>query len=439
MAVGSYYYCVWPSSSSSSISPLRKLPYSSSLASSSCHCCRSSPSHSLSPVNTTLSHIKNTGVIACLRAQSAELAMEAACAALNGGISVLEIVMSTPGVFEVLQQLVQDYPTTTLGLLSILQVGTVLNSKDAKNAINAGAKFLMSPAMVKDIMDDAQGSEALYIPGVMTPTEVYPVSVLGGIPYISTLNRPFSHISMIASQGITIDLIGEYIENGASAVVLSDAIFDKEAMDQRNFDQIRQLAHLAALRGNKAIQRYRRNQRKHRGVRRQHSTLMANENQNGWLEEELEMLDKPIDWEEDPEEDPEEELEENLEEEFEVGSEGDFDPESDSNQEIEESNPESSIEDGPEAALRHMMVPPVLQYGKAVFVRITPTRMCYWRSSHRRDMFIGPVQIKEYLDNNFYQVWNLPPQYVANKGDAFLLQDIRTTQPLFGHVVRTLD
>ncbi|GMP60918.1 hypothetical protein CsSME_00023592 [Camellia sinensis var. sinensis] len=116
MAVGSYYYCVWPSSSSSSISPLRKLPYSSSLASSSCHCCRSSPSHSLSPVNTTLSHIKNTGVIACLRAQSAELAMEAACAALNGGISVLEIVMSTPGVFEVLQQLVQDYPTTTLGV-----------------------------------------------------------------------------------------------------------------------------------------------------------------------------------------------------------------------------------------------------------------------------------------------------------------------------------
>ncbi|GMP60919.1 hypothetical protein CsSME_00023592 [Camellia sinensis var. sinensis] len=52
------------------------------------------------------------------------------------------------------------------------------------------------------------------------------------------------------------DLIGEYIENGASAVVLSDAIFDKEAMDQRNFDQIRQLAHLAALRGNKAIQRW---------------------------------------------------------------------------------------------------------------------------------------------------------------------------------------
>uniref|UniRef100_A0A7N2LEA9 KHG/KDPG aldolase n=1 Tax=Quercus lobata TaxID=97700 RepID=A0A7N2LEA9_QUELO len=95
-----------------------------------------------------------------------ELALKAAHAALSGGISVLEIVMSTPGVFEVLQQLVQEHPTTTLG------IGTVLNVADAKNAINAGAKFLMSPAMVKDIMVDAQCGEVLYIPGVMTPTEM---------------------------------------------------------------------------------------------------------------------------------------------------------------------------------------------------------------------------------------------------------------------------
>jgi 2-keto-3-deoxy-6-phosphogluconate aldolase len=92
--------------------------------------------------------------------------MEAACAAIGGGVSVLEIIVPTPGVFEVLQQLAQDFPFVTLG------VGTVLNLKDAKNAINAGAKFLMSPITVKDIHDDVQGSKTLYIPGVMTPTEV---------------------------------------------------------------------------------------------------------------------------------------------------------------------------------------------------------------------------------------------------------------------------
>ncbi|XP_062175247.1 uncharacterized protein LOC133880313 isoform X2 [Alnus glutinosa] len=126
----------------------------------------SPPLLSLSPIDKTLSQIHSSGVIACLRANSADLALKAARAALSGGITVLEIVMSTPGVLEVLQQLVQEHPTTALG------VGTVLNVEDAKSAINAGAKFLMSPAMVKDIMVDVQCGEVLYIPGVMTPTEI---------------------------------------------------------------------------------------------------------------------------------------------------------------------------------------------------------------------------------------------------------------------------
>ncbi|XP_060177192.1 uncharacterized protein LOC132607296 isoform X2 [Lycium barbarum] len=223
--------------------------------------------------NKALQEIHNSGVIACLRAQNADLANRAARAALDGGISVgkfpytylywkaakleniggifqslneylnqsikrrsdshyllklqLEIVVSTPDAFEVLRNLVHDYPTKTFG------VGTVLQAKDAKDSIKFGAKFLMSPATVM----------------------VYPVSALGGVGYISALKRPFSHIPMVASQGITIDLIGQYIGHGASAVVLSDAIFDKEAMNQWNFDKIYQLASHAALQGKQAVER----------------------------------------------------------------------------------------------------------------------------------------------------------------------------------------
>ncbi|XP_010251921.1 PREDICTED: uncharacterized protein LOC104593651 isoform X2 [Nelumbo nucifera] len=226
--------------------------------------CRSDGT-SLSPLSRTLSAIESSGVIACLRASSGDLAREAAQAALSGGISVLEIVMSTPGVFEVLEGLVQDHPTSIIG------VGTVLNALDARKAIKAGARFLMSPVTVKDILEDIQGGEILYIPGVMTPTElwaaynsgarvvkVYPISALGGTQYISSLKKPFPHIPMVASQGITLDSIGTYIAGGASAVVLSDAIFDKEAMCQQNFDTIYQLAQLAALQGHEAVQRKKR-------------------------------------------------------------------------------------------------------------------------------------------------------------------------------------
>ncbi|KAL0383345.1 UNVERIFIED_CONTAM: KHG/KDPG aldolase [Sesamum calycinum] len=197
---------------------------------------------------------------------SAEMAIEAARAALSGGISVLEITMSTPGVFEALQFLVHEYPSASLG------VGTVLDSQDAKDALKCGAKFLMSPAMVKEILDDVAEGQALYIPGAMTPTEillasragakivkVYPVSALGGVQYIAAVKKPFPNIQMIASQGITIDSVGQYIGQGASSVVLSDAIFEKNAMDAKYFDRINQLACSAAFMGSQAVRKIRDN------------------------------------------------------------------------------------------------------------------------------------------------------------------------------------
>ncbi|KAH9607864.1 hypothetical protein KSS87_006779 [Heliosperma pusillum] len=154
---------------------------------------------------TTLSHIHTCALIACLRAPSAELALGAARAALNTGI----------------------------------QVDVLLNTRDG---------------------------EVLYIPGVMTPTEIltaynggakivklYPVSALGGVEYIAALKKPFSHIPMVASQGISIGQSREYIIRGASAVVLSDAIFEKESVKQGNFDCIAQRAQLAASVANEAV------------------------------------------------------------------------------------------------------------------------------------------------------------------------------------------
>ncbi|KAG9454798.1 hypothetical protein H6P81_007702 [Aristolochia fimbriata] len=212
------------------------------------------------PPSETLAEIEKSGVIACLRAGSGKLAMEAARAALGAGVSVLEIVMSTPGVLEVIQGLAHDHPASIIG------AGTVLTTKDARNAIEAGAKFLMSPATVKEILDEVHGSNILYIPGVMTPTEVlnayyagarvvkvYPVSALGGPQYISAIKKPFSHIPMVASQGITLDSARTYIAQGASAVVLSDAIFEKQAMQDRNFNVIYQRAYSAALNGREAV------------------------------------------------------------------------------------------------------------------------------------------------------------------------------------------
>lgn len=211
----------------------------------------------------TLEAIQKSGVIACLRAQSGELALETARKALDEGISVLEITMTTPNALEVIAELVRGYPSAVIG------AGTVLTSEDAKSAELAGAKFLMSPATVKDILDSFKDGPILYIPGAMTPTEVlnahalgakivkiYPVTVLGGEQYIRALKIPFRDIPMVASQGITMDSVELYISMGASAVVLSDAIFNKSAMSIRDFGVIKKLAGLAALKGAAAVERW---------------------------------------------------------------------------------------------------------------------------------------------------------------------------------------
>ncbi|XP_073114388.1 uncharacterized protein [Elaeis guineensis] len=192
---------------------------------------------SVSPLPRALIEIEKSQVIACLRAPDGKLAMEAACAALSGGISVLEIVMSTPGVLEVIKGLQKDHPSSVIG------VGTVLNAEDARKAIKAGAQFLMSPCTVMVLFAYTAGARIV---------KVYPVSMLGGDKYISALKKPFPHIPMVASQGIATDSIERYIGGGASAVVLSDAIFEKEAMRQRNFDEIKRLAYLATLHADRA-------------------------------------------------------------------------------------------------------------------------------------------------------------------------------------------
>ncbi|KAF3335948.1 KHG/KDPG aldolase [Carex littledalei] len=220
-----------------------------------------SPLSAVSPLHTTsstlpepLKQIHKAGIVACLRAQNVKTAVEAAHAALAGGVSVLEIVITTPGALEIIKVLCKDYPSVKFG------IGTVLNIEDARKLTKAGAQFLMSPCTVMEILHWFRGSEILYIPGVMTPTEifsaynagaevvkVYPVSALGGEKYISTLRKPFPTIPMIASQGITTGSVGKYINAGASAVVLSDAIFDKEAMIKEDFDEIKRLAHLVTI------------------------------------------------------------------------------------------------------------------------------------------------------------------------------------------------
>ncbi|CAI0473991.1 unnamed protein product [Linum tenue] len=132
-------------------------------------------------------------------------------------------------------------------LLNVTVAAPYKSSPAAEIAFEA-ASAAMDGGISVDVMNVVQGTEVLCVPGVLTPTEivcaytagasivkVYSVSALGGVQYIASLKKPFPHIPMVASQGITTDSVRHYITSAASAVVLSGATFSKEAMLQRNY------------------------------------------------------------------------------------------------------------------------------------------------------------------------------------------------------------
>ncbi|CAI5478768.1 unnamed protein product [Closterium sp. Yama58-4] len=197
----------------------------------------------------TVAAIAASGIVACVRADSADVALSAARAALSAGIQVLEVTCTTPGAFQVIASLVTEFPHATIG------AGTVLSQQDAMAAQRAGARFLMSPATDGDLVASHAAGPMVFIPGAMTPTEIlsasrlgaplvklFPAPYAGGQALVRAMYRAVPSIGIVPAHGIQMDMIEGYLEAGAVAVVLSEAIFQKEDLRRRDYERVAQRA-----------------------------------------------------------------------------------------------------------------------------------------------------------------------------------------------------
>ncbi|HEV7683720.1 MAG TPA: bifunctional 4-hydroxy-2-oxoglutarate aldolase/2-dehydro-3-deoxy-phosphogluconate aldolase, partial [Pyrinomonadaceae bacterium] len=152
-----------------------------------------------------LQHIHETGLIPVVRAESAELAVQAVEAIKAGGIHVLEVTMTVPGALGVIEQL-----TNMFGAETLVGAGTVLDPETAKQCIEAGAQFVVSPALNEDTIAFCRNHDVAVFPGALTPTEVvrawkagadavkiFPASAVGGASYLKSLKAPLPQIELI--------------------------------------------------------------------------------------------------------------------------------------------------------------------------------------------------------------------------------------------------
>lgn len=197
----------------------------------------------------TLKTIEDNGLVAVIRADTAQQAAAIARAVADGGVVLVEITMTVPDAIDVIRETRKCLPDNIL-----LGAGTVMDGRTARLAIEAGADFIVSPILEPDIVKVCKKSQKVSIPGAFTPSEIiaavkagadivkiFPAS-LGGPELIKDLRGPFPCIKLLPTGGITLENAGRFIKAGAIAVAVGGNMVDKKAVASGDYQTITETA-----------------------------------------------------------------------------------------------------------------------------------------------------------------------------------------------------
>ena len=186
-----------------------------------------------------LSELKASGVVAVVRGKSHEEARGYMEACLKGGIKSLELTYTIPNVCE----LIKEYSSHAEALIG---VGSVLNGKMASDAIEAGAKYVVSPGYSEEVNKVCKEMNVLYLPGCMTVSEImkamdagnkmiklFPGDVFGA-KYVKAIKAPIPNVEIMPTGGVSVDNIEEWFANGVSCVGVGSSLIKGSLEDIEN-------------------------------------------------------------------------------------------------------------------------------------------------------------------------------------------------------------
>ena len=185
------------------------------------------------------------GAVAVIRMADSRKLMKVAEAVLAGGIRSLEITMTTPNALKVIEEV-----ATQMGDAVLVGVGSVLDTETARLAINAGARYIVSPIFKAEIIATAHRYGLPAMPGCFTPTEiltaheagadivkVFPADVVG-MAFFKGIKAPMPHLQLMPTGGVNLTNGGDWIRAGACAVGVGSALLDKKAIAEGNYAQL---------------------------------------------------------------------------------------------------------------------------------------------------------------------------------------------------------
>lgn len=192
-------------------------------------------------------------IIAILRNIAPRDILPTAQALYEGGIRLLEVTFNQQkgpeDTVEAIKALCKEYD----GKMSV-GAGTVITKQQAQAAVDAGAKYMISPNTNIEVIKYTKERGALSIPGVFTPSEIiaayeagadfvklFPAEVLG-IPYIKAVTAPINHIPMLAVGGVDDKNLGQFLAAGVKGAGIGSNIVNAKLIKEQKFSELTALA-----------------------------------------------------------------------------------------------------------------------------------------------------------------------------------------------------
>lgn len=188
-------------------------------------------------------------LVAVIRTATAEAAERAARAMARAGVRLVEITLTVPDAYELIAKLATDEEFARQG--AIVGAGTVLSGVQAEDSLIAGARFLVSPALIPEMIAAGRARDAMTMPGTMTPTEmvkaaelgadfikVYPLATIGGPEFITNVRRALMHLPLVATGNVEYDEIPAYFKAGVVGFGIGGPLIRPDLLERNDTDGI---------------------------------------------------------------------------------------------------------------------------------------------------------------------------------------------------------
>ncbi len=192
-----------------------------------------------------VAEMERTGVVAVIRAQSSEQLIDVVGALHQGGLTCVEVTMTTPNALDVIKAASQEFAGKC-----VIGVGTVLDSETARAAILAGAEYVVAPTLDFDTIALCKRYSKAVVPGCFTPTEilrawqagadlikVFPATKLGP-QFFKDIRGPLPQVRMTPTGGVDLETTPEFIKAGAVCVGVGSALVTKKAVAEGDLDTL---------------------------------------------------------------------------------------------------------------------------------------------------------------------------------------------------------